>query len=66
MVLFAEAAPGVVFLFVSGVVSDRFSRRRLVIAADAVNAGTCLAMTALLLTHGVSLPGLCVIAALSG
>lgn len=66
VVLFAEAAPGVVFLFVSGVVSDRFSRRRLVIAADAVNAGTCLAMTALLLTHSVSLPGLCVIAALNG
>lgn len=65
-VLFAEAAPAVVFLFVAGVVSDRLSRRRLVIAADVMNAGTCVAVALLLWTHQVSLLTLCLIAAVNG
>jgi MFS family permease len=66
VVLFAEAAPAVVFLFVAGVVSDRVSRRRLVIVADALSAGTCAAVVALLWTHHVTLLSLCLIAALNG
>ena len=65
-VLAAEAAPAVVFLFVGGVVSDRFSRRRLVVTADVISAATCALLAALLWSHAASTTALCALAAVNG
>jgi MFS family permease len=48
----ALTAPQVALLLVGGVVSDRFERRRVMLAADAVRAG-CLALLAVLALTGV-------------
>src|SRR5919202_3663041 len=47
---FAMTLPQVVFLLIGGVVSDRFDRRYVLMAADALRSGTLAAFAALAAT----------------
>ncbi len=53
----AMTIPNVLFLLVGGVVSDRFDRRRVLIAADLIRGLAVAAMGALSLSAGTSSSG---------
>jgi hypothetical protein len=62
----AMTIPTVVFLLIGGVVSDRFDRRRVLIAADVVRALAVAAMGLLSLNHQIELWHIMVLAAFYG
>jgi MFS family permease len=62
----AMTVPHVVFLLIGGVVSDRFDRRRVMMAADGVRAAALLAMGMLSLAGTLQLWHMLVIAAVFG
>ena len=62
----AMTVPNVVFLLIGGVVSDRFDRRRVLLAADVVRGVTVAAMGLLSLTGHLELWHLMVLAAFYG
>src|SRR3954469_11756813 len=54
----AITVPQLLVLLLSGALSDRLPRRRLMVLADALRAGTMLALGALALTHNLGLPAI--------
>ena len=58
--------PTIVFLLLGGVASDRFDRRRVMVAADLLRAGAGLALAALALTGAIAVWHIAVIAAVYG
>ncbi|MEV7617915.1 MFS transporter [Streptomyces sp. NPDC089799] len=66
LVLACEMVPMLVLLPVAGVAADRFSARRVVLAADLVRAAAQLAIGALLLTGPVRVPALAALSAVTG
>jgi MFS family permease len=66
VVLASEAIVLVMFTLVGGVVADRFSRPRVLMAAEALNAAAHAALAAMLLTGRAPVWGLAAAAAVSG
>lgn len=62
----AMTVPTIVFLLLGGVASDRFDRRRVMVAADLLRAGAGLALAALALTGAIAVWHIAVIAAVYG
>lgn len=63
---FAMTLPQVVFLLVGGAVSDRFERRKVMLAADAVRMGAVVALGVLSLTGRLEIWHMMVLAAFYG
>jgi MFS family permease len=63
---FAMTLPQVVFLLIGGVVSDRFDRRRVLMAADTVRGATLAAFAALAAAGSLTLPLIVALACVYG
>lgn len=66
LVLFASAAPEVLFMLVGGVVADRFARSRVMLFAEVAAGCSQLVTAVLFLTGRATVPALVVLAAISG
>jgi MFS family permease len=66
IVLAARTIPLVGFLLAGGVIADRLSRRRVMLAADVVRMGTYAATAALVLGHSATVAELAALQAISG
>ncbi|PJJ05130.1 putative MFS family arabinose efflux permease [Streptomyces sp. 2333.5] len=66
LVLACQAVPQLAFVLVGGVLADRVSRSRLMIAADLVGAAAYAGLAAMVLTGHAPLWALCSLAALAG
>jgi DHA3 family tetracycline resistance protein-like MFS transporter len=62
----AMTVPTILFLLIGGVASDRFERRRIMIAADLLRAGAGMALAALALTGALEVWHVAVLAAMYG
>lgn len=62
----AMTVPTILFLLIGGVASDRFERRRIMIAADLLRAGAGMALAALALTGALEIWHVAVLAAMYG
>jgi MFS family permease len=62
----AMTVPTIICLLVGGAVSDRFDRRRVMLAADSTRAVALGLLAALAITHALTLEGLVAMAALYG
>jgi MFS transporter len=65
-VSFARALPAVLFALPAGVAADRWSRRRLMIAADAVRVLAMAGLAAAIAGHRVSFPLIALVAVVEG
>lgn len=66
LVLACQAVPQLAFILVGGVIADRMSRSRLMVAADLVGAAAYGGLAAMVLTGHAPLPALCLLAVLAG
>ncbi len=62
----AMTVPTILFLLLGGVASDRFDRRKVMVAADLLRAGAGLALAALVLTGAIEVWQIALIAAVYG
>ncbi|MPY62904.1 MFS transporter [Streptomyces spongiae] len=66
LVLACQALPQLVFVLVGGVIADRMSRARVMVAADVVGAGAYGGLAALVLTGHAPLMAMCALAVVAG
>ncbi|WP_411143999.1 MFS transporter [Streptomyces sp. x-80] len=66
LVLACQALPQLLFILVGGVIADRMSRSRLMIAADLVGAAAYAGLAAMVLTGHAPLSAMCALAVLAG
>jgi hypothetical protein len=66
LVTFARLTPYALFALVAGVAADRWNRKRLMVASDAVRAGTMGTLAVLILTGDAGLWAIAVVAVVEG